>query len=282
MTPLIKIRSERDQMSAIERRIADYVLDNAHLLRDYSSQQLASALGISQSSVVKFSQKLGFKGYPDLKFSIGEALARDGGGDADAPIAADATGGHAALADALWREKAAAGEETRLLNPDATIDAAVDALHGAQRIFVCGFGADGIAAREFALKLAMLGKLALHETDPLPMLAHLAGAGRDDVLVLFSEQGKHAALAQLARQFQLGGGRLLSVTRHTANPLRAQADVALVVSAHSAMLHVEPLLYRAALNHLLDVLFVLLFRRDDATQARFATQVERIAHLLDP
>lgn len=76
MPPLVKIRSERDHMSAIERRIADFILDNAHLLRDYSSQQLASALGISQSSVVKFSQKLGFKGYPDLKYSIGEAVAR--------------------------------------------------------------------------------------------------------------------------------------------------------------------------------------------------------------
>ncbi len=68
MSPLLKIRAERDRMSAIERRIADFLLENAHLLRDYSSQQLASALGISQSSVVKFSQKLGFKGYPDLKY----------------------------------------------------------------------------------------------------------------------------------------------------------------------------------------------------------------------
>ena len=63
-------------MSAIERRIADFLLENAHLLRDYSSQQLADALSISQSSVVKFSQKLGFKGYPDLKFSVGEEIAR--------------------------------------------------------------------------------------------------------------------------------------------------------------------------------------------------------------
>ena len=66
MKPLPKIRAERDQMSAIERRIADFILDNAQLLRDYSSQQLAAALGVSQSSVVKFSQKLGYRGYPDL------------------------------------------------------------------------------------------------------------------------------------------------------------------------------------------------------------------------
>src|SRR4029079_1384489 len=79
MSALLKIRAERDQMSAIERRIADFILDNAHLLRDYSSQQLADALRISQSSVVKFSQKLGFKGYPDLKVSVSEAVARERG-----------------------------------------------------------------------------------------------------------------------------------------------------------------------------------------------------------
>ena len=34
--------------------------------------------------MVKFSQKLGFKGYPDLKFSVGEAIARGNGGDGGA------------------------------------------------------------------------------------------------------------------------------------------------------------------------------------------------------
>ncbi len=91
MSPLVKIRSERDQMSAIERRIADFILENAQLLRDYSSQQLANALRISQSSVVKFSQKLGFKGYPDLKYSVGEAIARADNGDAPQVAAAAGT-----------------------------------------------------------------------------------------------------------------------------------------------------------------------------------------------
>jgi hypothetical protein len=87
--PLVKIRSERDQMSAIERRIADFILDNAHLLRDYSSQQLANALGISQSSVVKFSQKLGFKGYPDLKYCRSARRWRADNGNGGTPSAAE-------------------------------------------------------------------------------------------------------------------------------------------------------------------------------------------------
>ena len=44
--------------------------------RDVNEIKLANALGISQSSVVKFSQKLGFRGYPDLKYAVGEAVSR--------------------------------------------------------------------------------------------------------------------------------------------------------------------------------------------------------------
>src|SRR3546814_12406943 len=97
MSPLLKIRSERDHMSALERRIADFLLDNAHLLRDDSSQQLASALGISQSSVGKFSQKLGFEGYPALTYSVGHSLTRgDGGADNGEPAHAERPPTHAA------------------------------------------------------------------------------------------------------------------------------------------------------------------------------------------
>ena len=76
MSCLIKIRSIRDDMSANEKKLADYIISNSALLRDYSSLQLAKAVGVSQSSVVKFCQKLGYKGYPDLKLAINEAVAK--------------------------------------------------------------------------------------------------------------------------------------------------------------------------------------------------------------
>lgn len=77
MSCLLKIRALRDNFSANERRIADFILENSQLMRDYSSQQLASAVNVSQSSIVKFSQKLTYKGYPDLKMAINEAVVID-------------------------------------------------------------------------------------------------------------------------------------------------------------------------------------------------------------
>lgn len=281
MSPLLKIRSERDQMSAIERRIADYILENAHLLRDYSSQQLASALGISQSSVVKFSQKLGFKGYPDLKYSVGEEVARSNGHDEDrhAPSAADDP--HSALAESLWRQKARAEEETRLINPPDRIDAIAAAIAGAGRVFVIGLDEDGVAARAFALKLSLLGILTVHHFDPVLMATSVSAANPGDVLLAFSEHGNQVALSQIARQFHERKGKVVSVTRHTANPLRAHAELALLVSAHDERSHIEPLLYQTALQHLLDLIFVLLCE-DGERMARLDANRERIQLMLEP
>jgi len=282
MPPLLKIRSERDGMSAIERRIADFILDNAHLLRDYSSQQLASALGISQSSVVKFSQKLGFKGYPDLKFSIGEAVARAGNGQSRRPAGEQAQqDAYAALERSLRESKAAAEEETRLLNPRADVEAVVGMLDAAAKVFVCGLGDDGLFAREFAMRLSLLGVLGIHHADPILLVSNLSAVRDGDVLLVFSEFGQLAQLTQVAREFRAAGGRLVSITRHTANPLRAMADAALTICAHDPAPYIAQLLYRSSLQYLLDFVFVLLCQANPGRNRELATNLERVQRLLE-
>lgn len=270
MTSLVTIRAGRDQMSAIERRIADFLLDNAHLLRDYSSQQLADALGISQSSVVKFSQKLGFKGYPDLKFSIGAD------GDA-APARGAARAAHPDLAAELWRAKSTAEEETSHINAAPQLDAIVDSIAGASRVFLAGLGEDGLLAQGFAWRLSLLGIAALSQADALALGAALSAAAPGDVLLVFCEQGKHAEWCQLAREFRAAHGHVVSVTRHSANPLRAQADACLLVSAHDERAIAAPLLYQAAAQHLLDQLFVRLCESSPALAAKLEANLARMA-----
>jgi DNA-binding MurR/RpiR family transcriptional regulator len=279
-SPLLKIRAERDRLSAIERRIGDFVLENAHLLRDYSSQQLAGALGISQSSVVKFSQKLGFRGYPDLKFSIGESVAREREPATIAPAAmVDATA--IAIADALWQGKSQAEAATRSINPESGLQVIAAALHVAGRVVVVGSGEDNLAARAFALRLSLLGVAAAYHPDSALAAAQVAGLGEGDLLALFSEQGQQPALLQLARLAHERGARVLSATRHSSNPLRTRADHALLVSAHDAQPHVAMLLYHSALQQLLDILIVQLCAMP-GRQARLADHQARMRRLLDP
>ncbi|WEN16035.1 MurR/RpiR family transcriptional regulator [Rhodanobacter sp. AS-Z3] len=284
MSPLVKIRSERDQMSAVERRIADFVLENAQLLRDYSSQQLANALGISQSSVVKFTQKLGFKGYPDLKYSVGEAIARADNGDTP-NVSVAAAGDTGSSAGHLWRRKSEAEEATRLINAPETLQAVADAIEHAGRagkVFIIGLGEDDIYARGFALKLSLLGILTVHNFDTARMTANVSAASAGDVLLVFSEHGNHPALCKISRYFRERRGQVITVTRHTANPLRTLADLSLVVSAHDELPYIQPLLYQSSLQHLLDGVFVQLCEGHDDRHAQLLANLDRIQSMLEP
>jgi len=280
MPPLLKIRAQRDQMSALERRIADFLLDNAQLLRDYSSQQLADALGISQSSVVKFSQKIGFKGYPDLKFSISESLARSEAVDAAQAPPPSEVDPHAALADSLWQAKARSEAETRLLNPPENIHAIAEALRRADKVFVIGQGRDSIHARAFTMQLSLLGVLAVYHFDPVMTPVAVSCASRNDVLVAFSEHGRQVSLCQIAQSFRLRHGTVISVTRHNANPLRTRANHALLVSGHDERRHVEPMLYQSALQQLLDMVALVLCE-DQQRLTSLEYNLERIEPMLD-
>jgi len=230
--------------------------------------------------VVKFSQKFGFRGYPDLKYSIGQALARNGG---DVPAAPEQEAGddYARLEEALRRSKAAAEEETRLLNPRERMEEIVRLVDGAARVFVFGLGDDGLFAREFAMRLSLLGVLTVHHADPILMMANLSAARAGDVMLLFSEFGQLPQLSQISRQFQACEGKVVSITRHTSNPLRAHADASLVVSAHDPQPHIEALLYRSALQYLLDFLFVLLCQANPERHRQLGINLERIRHLLE-
>jgi DNA-binding MurR/RpiR family transcriptional regulator len=285
MSPLVKIRAERDQMSAVERRVADFILENAQLLRDYSSQQLADALGISQSSVVKFTQKLGFKGYPDLKYSVGEAIARADNGDA-AQIATQArTAMGESTAGGLWHLKSEAEEETRLINPLDTLVAVADAIAmaGAKgKVFMIGLGDDEVYARSFALRLSLLGIPSVHHFDVARMAASVSAADAGDVLLVFSEHGHHPVLCKIGRFFRERRGHLITVTRHTSNPLRALADVALLVSAHDDRPYIQAVLYQSALQHLLDGVFVQLCEGDEQRHRQLLANLERVQQMLEP
>nr|MDQ3056555.1 SIS domain-containing protein [Pseudomonadota bacterium] len=120
----------------------------------------------------------------------------------------------------------------------------------------------------------------VHHFDPVLMAASTSSVATGDVLLVFSEQGKQASLCYISRQFRAQRGKAISITRHTANPMRAHADASLLVSAHDDRTHIEPLLYQSALQHLLDLVFVLVCESGRRLETLDDTR-ERIQSMLD-
>lgn len=68
MNCLIRIRQRYAGFAQSDKKLADYLLSQPDRARHLSSQQLAGEAGVSQSSVVKFAQKIGYKGFPALNW----------------------------------------------------------------------------------------------------------------------------------------------------------------------------------------------------------------------
>lgn len=64
------------QLALNQQKIATFILEQPQAVLLLSSQQIAEQIGVSQSAIVKFSQKVGVKGFPALKLAISEELGR--------------------------------------------------------------------------------------------------------------------------------------------------------------------------------------------------------------
>ncbi|UTA48418.1 SIS domain-containing protein [Simiduia sp. 21SJ11W-1] len=266
---IAKIRAMRESMSSHERRIADFLLENATGIRDHSSKTLASDIGVSQSSVVKFSQKLGYTGYSDLKLALTEAAART----AVLPKAIhgdiSASDDIATVAQKLVARKSSSLTETVAINREDVLQSAIDSLARAQRILIAGVGASSLVARDFGYKLMKLGKNVLVESDTHVQVANAATLHPGDLVFAISESGMTQDVLRVATTGLQQGAEVISLTRFTRNSLVELAGINLFCMADEAGARSSSILARTAQHMITDLLFILMSQRDEQAQELF-------------
>ncbi len=262
MSCLLKIRSAREQMSTSEKKLADFILDNAALIRDYSSQQLASSVGVSQSSVVKFSQKLGYKGFTDLKLAIHETVVRqESGAVADHKRGKARTTEHT-IAQRVLHSKCEILASTGLLNNDEHLIAAVRAMEAGNRMQVAAVGAATLIAKDFATKLMVLGYTVSAEMDVYIQLSGVATLGKGDVLFVICASGQTRSLIHMAQLARKAGVTIVTLTAYNTSPINALADIRLFSVTHNGQPDIPQIIEPVSQQHVLDLLFYYLIERN--------------------
>jgi DNA-binding MurR/RpiR family transcriptional regulator len=77
MTYEERIRRERHQMSKSFAKLADFLLDSYVEASFMTASELAQALNLDAATVVRFSQHLGYKGFPQLQREIRARVKKD-------------------------------------------------------------------------------------------------------------------------------------------------------------------------------------------------------------
>ncbi|EAM9237854.1 MurR/RpiR family transcriptional regulator [Salmonella enterica subsp. arizonae] len=263
MNCLIRIRQHYPDLAQGDKKLADYLLAQPDTARHLSSQQLAAEAGISQSSVVKFAQKLGFKGFPALKLAISEALASNPNPHS-IPVHNQIRGDDPMrlVGEKLIKENVAAMHATLDVNSEEKLLESVAMLRHARRIVITGMGASGLVAQNFAWKLLKIGVSAGVERDMHALLSTVQALAPGDLLLAISYSGERRELKLAADETLRTGAKILAITGFSPNALQQRATRCLYTIAEEQATRSAAISSTHAQMMLTDLLFMALVQQD--------------------
>ncbi|AKP32763.1 MurR/RpiR family transcriptional regulator [Yersinia aleksiciae] len=261
MSTLLRIRQLYPTLAQNDRKLADFLLTNPEQARHLSSQLLAQQTGVSQSAVVKFAQKLGYKGFPALKLALSEVVA--------APAQAVtlhnqilSTDSLKTVGEKLLSEKAAALRATLDINSEQRLTQALEMLRAARRIILTGIGASGLVAKDLAYKLLKIGVMAVSETDMHAQIAAVQALDSRDLLLAISFSGERREINLAAEEAQRCGAKVLALTSFSPNSLQQRADHCLYTISEEPVIRSAAISSSTAQYALTDLLFMAMIQQD--------------------
>lgn len=284
MRCLQRITLNKDAFTPGERIIADYILANPDKLKQCSSQELASILNISQSSIVKFAQRLGFKGFTNLKMALIEEWGQQSKQNAESEqhlhndINVHDT--PSVIAEKLFRAKQQALRMTTDSVNLAQLESTVAEIKAARRVQIMGMGGSSLVAKDLAYKLMKIGYPVMNEMDSHVQMTVAQSLGEGDVQIVISYSGALKEIVIAAQAAQEKGAKIIAITSLQDSPLRKLADFVLDTIADEARWRSSSISARTAQNTITDLLFVCLLQEDSERSRSFIHRSQEMVEQL--
>lgn len=228
-TTIIKLKQLYPKLKGNNRRIADHLLKSPELLMSQKVCDIAESCSCPSSQVIRFCQRLGFKGFKELKAHLAQELI---------PLRAETHYEELESSDVFGRLRAdyCRNVEQALNDTLANLDGAqvleaVKRIHDARRIVVCGIGASAMTAQDFHEKLARAGLNSTWAPDAAMQKIVCSVLEKSDLLIVFSFSGSTAAMLDCMKLVKENGGTRLLITNYPDSPAAGLADLTLLTVA---------------------------------------------------
>ena len=221
-----------DEFSRSQKDVARYIVDHLDEAAFQTAEELARRADTSSSTVVRFSQALGFEGYPELQqAAIEEYRHREGEG---------ATGGGAPLFDfdhsdfeaSLAADHANVEETVRNLTREQ-VEACVTALAGAHRVMIVGLDQLAFFASYLRHLLALLDIRAEVISSPRQeSITRLSRVDEDSLVIAFSAGRAHPIVVRAMKLAKHRRATTMSITDATLSDIGEHSDHTLYYSSN--------------------------------------------------
>lgn len=254
------IQERFEEFSRSQKDVARYIVDHLDEAAFLTAEELARRASTSSSTVVRFSQALGFEGYPELQQAAIEeyrnTIAASGTANGGALFSFD----HSELEGSLTADWANLEETVRKLTPEQVNDS-VSALATAQRIVIVGVDQMAFFASYLRHTLSLLDiRSEIVASTGGESLQRLGRIDEETLVITLSAGRAHPLLLRAMKLAVHRGARTLAISDASMSEVGEHAELTLYFSSNS------PSFTRSntALMALVQALAHGLYARDEA------------------
>lgn len=228
-------------LTKTQKMIAKYVLDNSADACFMTSTEIALKLGVSESSVIRFSRSLGYTGFMDFQkslrkdyqdkvLSISSSITVPSQRIAQrAKLESSSDYIHRHFKNALKNMEAIFSQ-----NSIAAFDEAVDIIITSKRKYIAATRGNACLSDYFTLYLKqMLAHVVVTNTPSLTPIDHMCSITKEDCLVIFSFPRYSSVDKITAEMAKEAGAKIVVITDKPSSLLAQYATVLITVPVDS-------------------------------------------------
>lgn len=261
MDILERIHASYYQLTATERKVADYVLVNSAQVQFMSITQLADECGTADATISRFCKSLQLKGFNAFKLELAKHSAAAALGDQTVTEQTDYDTPQGRCRE-LGRLNQEAVAQTIELVDHKAVRKAVELFEKAGKVISMGAGGSMIMADEFAhLFSTVSGKFA-SVADAHSQMSAVAVMDQRDVLVLLSYSGATTNGVQLLELAKSRGIPTVLITRFPKSPMAKLADLVLLCGSNESPVQQGSVRAQIAQMVVMDILYHEYYHRN--------------------
>ena len=263
---LVKEKLQSHQhFSDVEKNIATFFLEHPETLESLTVREVADKIYVAPSSIVRFAQKIGYKGYNHFRDEYLKELVYLSSSfqniDPNFPFLS--TDKNTVLAHKIAKLYQETVEDCLSLVHHDTLQHAINLLNHAKYIYICTSGMQVELTHIFKSKMLKIGRQVIIHQHAEDIYYDACYCEKDSVFLLISYTGethKATVVAPVLKQRQIP---MIAMTSYGVNSLSLQTDCCLYVSTRERLTeNLGNFGFSISVMYLLDVLYAGCFNFD--------------------
>ena len=256
----LNIKESYERLSASEKRIAKYIIDNPNEVVRLPISELADRCQTSKPTVVRLCKTLGYSGYKELCMYLNADIMLNEGSELSYKDI-NPNDNTIEIVAKVSENNIKAIQNTVDIMDYNELNHAVDLLCHARRIDFYGVGNSGFVALDAQNKFLRINKIATAQIDPHLQILTASNLSRDDVAVFISYTGETRDLLETLDIVKSTGAATISITKLGKNSLSSACNVNLFMVSDESFIRSGAMSSRIGQLCIIDILFSIVTSR---------------------